>query len=246
VRLALDHLIIRAADPAATLAELAERGGFPVLAPVEEVAGLASGIVRAGGIDIEVLGIGREPPPRPYGYGAGFVSDSGLEETVAALRALAFPTSPVTRAQAGAGDGRRTWRAVQVHGLLPDPFPVPATTRRPGALDRVAEAATGALGKVPAVARAATRHAGRSMIVVTEYGFDAGAWRAHAGTGPEVAGVHLGTAGHRAAWGRFPLADDQRLHLHDGGAVGVTRIVLADGPAEGFAIGDVAFEVAGR
>ena len=39
----------------------------------------------------------------------------------------------------------------------------------------------------PAVAKAATREAGDSMVVVTDYEFDAAAWRAGAaGAGPEV------------------------------------------------------------
>jgi hypothetical protein len=51
VLLTLDHLIIRTADPETTLKELAERLDAPVLAEVEEVSGLASGIVRTGDVD---------------------------------------------------------------------------------------------------------------------------------------------------------------------------------------------------
>ena len=121
--LSLDHVIIRAADPAAALAELADRGGLPVLEAVKEVAGLHSGIARAGSIDVEVLKIGKEDPPQPQGYGLGFSSDADLEEASRELRALGFPTSAPARAVAD----DRAWRAVQIHGLMPDPFPVPTS-----------------------------------------------------------------------------------------------------------------------
>ena len=103
VQLTLDHVILRAADPAATLAELADRAGAPILAQVHEVGGLASGIVRAGAIDIEVLRIGAEPPPHPLGYGLGFTADVPLAEAVADLRERGFPCLPPARATA---DGR--------------------------------------------------------------------------------------------------------------------------------------------
>jgi hypothetical protein len=241
MQLSLDHLIIRSATPEATLALLSERAGAPVLTEVEHVRGMASGIVRAGAIDIEVLGLGEEPPPEPQGYGVGLVADVGLDEAIARLRELGLATSPAPRVSL---DGR-AWRATQVHGLLPDPFPIPAHTRRPGLADRLSEAAAGALSRIPAVARAATRKAGGSMVVVTEYAFDVEAWRASVGDGPAVVAVEIGTAGHRAAWERLPLADGLRPNLDDEGPSGIRRIVLA-GDGAPFAAGDVAFEFAGR
>ena len=59
MHLSIDHLIIRSAIPEETLAELAERAGTPVLTEVEHVRGMASGIVRAGAVDIEVLALCR-------------------------------------------------------------------------------------------------------------------------------------------------------------------------------------------
>jgi hypothetical protein len=79
------------------------------------------------------------------------------------------------------------------------------------------------------------------MVVVTDYEFDVGAWRAAAGEGPEVVAVHLGTAGHRAAWERLPLSGRVRLHLDDEGPAGIRKIVLA-GRAPGFSAGDVRFD----
>ncbi len=230
MQLTLDHVILRAADPAATLAELAARAGAPVLAQVTEVGGLASGIVRAGAIDIAVLRIGAEPPPHPLGYGLGFTADVPLTEAVAALRERGFPVSPPARASA---DGRR-WSAVQVHGLLPDPFPVPASTKRRATV----EAIGGVLARIPAVAKAATRKAGSSMVVVTDYEFDADAWRAAAGDGPDVAAVEVGTGGHD--WSAVPL-EPGPLRLHHDGPAGVRRIVL-EGDGDAFRLGDVAFE----
>ena len=235
--LTLDHVIVRTADPAAALAELADLGGLPVLAAVEEVAGLRSGIARAGAIDVEVLRIGREDPPLPHGYGLGFTSDEPLEAASRELRGLGFPTSAPARAVAAG----RAWRAVQVHGLLPDPFPIPTSTRPPGVGDRVTAAAAGVLGRIPAVARAATRKAGGSMVVVTDYEFDVAAWRAGAGAGPEALEVHVNTGGHLTDWQRVPLAEDMLLRFSDDAPAGVTRVVL-EGEREPFSIGGVGFE----
>ena len=235
--LTLDHVIIRAADPAAALAELADRGGLPVLEAVQEVAGLHSGIARAGSIDVEVLKIGKEDPPRPQGYGLGFTSDADLDETSRELRALGFPTSAPARAAAD----DRAWRAVQVHGLMPDPFPVPTSAKPPGVGDRITGGLAGVLSKVPAVAKVATRDAGGSMVVVTDYEFDAAAWRAGAGSGPDVLEVHVNTDAHLTDWQRVPLAEDMLLRFSDDAPAGITRIVL-EGERESFAVGDVTFE----
>ena len=235
--LTLDHVILRAADPAAALAELADRAGLPVLAAVQDVGGLHSGIARAGAIDVEVLKIGNEDPRQPHGYGLGFVSDADLEETSRELRALGFPTSAPARAVA---DGR-AWRAVQVHGLLPDPFPVPTSAKPPGVGDRITGGVAGVLAKVPAVAKAATRRAGGSMVVVTDYEFDAAAWRARAGAGPEVLEVHVNTDGHLTDWQRVPLAEDMLLRFSDDAPAGITRIVL-EGERESSRVGNLTLE----
>jgi hypothetical protein len=235
--LTLDHVIIRTGDPAAALAELADRAGLPVLAAVKEVGGLHSGIARAGAIDVEVLKIGNEDPRQPHGYGLGFVSDADLEETSRELRALGFPTSAPARAVA---DGR-AWRAVQVHGLLPDPFPVPTSAKPPGVGDRITGGVAGVLAKVPAVAKAATRRAGGSMVVVTDYEFDAAAWRARAGAGPEVLEVHVNTDGHLTDWQRVPLAEDMLLRFSDDAPAGITRIVL-EGERESSRVGNLTLE----
>jgi hypothetical protein len=204
---------------------------------VTPAGGFLSGIVRAG-VDIEVLRIGAVPPPRPQGYGLGFTADVPLAEASAELRTLGFATS----APSGATANGRSWRAVQVRGLLPDPFPVPASTKAPGLADRVTEAVAGLAMRVPALAKAATRKAGASMVVVTEYGFEAGAWRAAAGEGPGVVEVEVGTGGQD--WTKLPLAPDTPLKLQANGPAGIRRVIFA-GPGEPFALGDVAFEFAG-
>ena len=234
--LTLDHMIIRAADPAAALAELADRGGLPVLAAVEEVGGLHSGIARAGSIDVEVLKIGKEDPPGPQGYGLGFSSDADLEEASRELRALGFPTSAPARAVA---DGR-AWRAVQVHGLMPDPFPVPTSAKPPGVGD-------GSGRRSPACSEGTGGRQGRdkrrggSMVVVTDYEFDAAAWRARRGQRSDVLEVHVNPDGHLTDWQRVPLAEDMLLRFSDDEPAGIARIVL-EGEREPFAVGDVTFE----
>ena len=126
VQLTLDHVILRAADPAAALAELAEKLAAPVLVPVTEAGPFKSGLIRAGALDIEVLALGSTPPPRVQGYGLGFLADVPLAEASAdaARRSASRP-----RCATGATANGRSWAAVQIHGLLPDPFPLPTSTR---------------------------------------------------------------------------------------------------------------------
>lgn len=221
VQLTLDHVILRAADPAATLADLAERTGAPVLAPAVQAGAFTSGILRAS-VDIEVLAIGAEPPPDVVGYGLGFTADVPLEQASTQLRRLGFPTSPEAVATA---DGR-TWAAVQVHGLLPDPFPAPTFRIRHTTKQRATEMLTMALTRFPPLTRALTRRAGSSMVVVTEYRFDAALWRAAAGDGPRVTAVEVGTAGHD--WSEVPIGPGP-LVLDPEGPPGVRRITFEDG-----------------
>jgi len=233
VQLTLDHVILRAAEPAAVLAELSERLAAPVLVPVTEKPAFKSGLIRAGALDIEVLAIGAAPPARVQGYGLGFLPDVPLAQASAELRRLGFPTSVAT----GASANGREWAAVQVHGLLPDPFKLPVSTQPPGRIDRLTESAAGVLGRVPAIARAAAKNAGSSMIAVTEYRFDLQAWRAQAGEGPDVLSVEVGTAGHD--WSKLPVAPGPLL-LHPDGAPGVRSLTL-EGDADSFTLGDVEF-----
>ena len=237
VQLTLDHVILRAADPGAVIDELVARTGAPVLAPVHDAGALQSGIVRAS-VDIEVLAIGATPPPQVQGYGLGFTVDVPLGQANKALRKAGFLTSGTTKAKA---DGR-TWAAVQVHGLLPDPFPLPVTKKAPKPNDRVAEAMAGWLTKIPSVARMATRKSGSSMVVVTEYRFDADEWRAAAGPGLTVASIQVGTRSPN--WAKLPLAPSP-LALSEELPPGVRRIVL-EGEGTPFTLGDVEFAYASR
>lgn len=239
--LTLDHVIIRVADPATTLVTLSERAGLPVLADATRVGGITSAIARAGAIDIELLAIGRRPPAKPQGYGLGFVADRPLDAAIAAVRANGLATSSAVSARAH----DRRWRAAQVAGLLPDPFPIPTTARAYGAADRMTERVGSLLNAIPGVAQAATRKPGRSMVVLTEYGFDADALRATRPRGPEVVEVHVGTGGNAENWERFPLVRPSLVRLHDEGPAGVTRIVFSttdETAAASFSCGDVAFE----
>jgi hypothetical protein len=242
--LTLDHIIIRSADPAATLAVLSERGGLPVLAEATQVGGLTSAIARAGAVDIEVLAIGDEPPDGPRGYGLGFVADRPIGEALADIRAAGIPTSVPFSARVGSGPDLRRWRAAQIGELLPDPFPISMSTRRLGLAAKLSERAGSTLGRIPAVARAATRAAGSSMVVVTEYGFDAAAHRASCPAGPELLEVRVNTGDRLAAWSRLPLAPSSPLRLDAAGPPPLLSIVLAaDGAArpKDFECGDVAF-----
>ncbi|CAA9485649.1 MAG: hypothetical protein AVDCRST_MAG38-2309 [uncultured Solirubrobacteraceae bacterium] len=173
--------------------------------------------------------------------GPGFIADVPLDEVARALRQRGLPTSMPFRGVAGRGRERRTWRAVQVRGLLPDPFPASVTTRPPGRAERLGAAVAGALVRVPALGRAAMRAPGESMVVVTECDFNAHAWRARVHPGPAITDVHVGTAGRGDAWGRLPLAPGSPLRLHDDGPAGVERIVLAAGRP--FALCDLRFDV---
>jgi hypothetical protein len=205
-----------------------------VLVAVSDGGMFESGLLRAGALDIEVLAIGAQLPARVQGYGLGFLADVPLREASTALRELGYPTS----APAGATANGRSWAAIQIHGLLPDPFKLPVKRRRPGLGDRLAESVGGVLTKVPAIARAATKNAGSSMVVVTEYRFDQEAWRAAAGEGPDVLSVEVGTGGHD--WSALPI-EPGPLFLHKDGQAGVRKIIV-EGDGDSFHLGDVEFE----
>ena len=76
------------------------------------------------------------------------------------------------------------------------------------------------------------------MVVMTEYGFDAAAWRAAAGHGPDVYSVEVGTGGND--WTRLPL-EPGPLQLQADGPPGI-RCITLEGDAEPFMLGAVAFE----
>ena len=240
----LDHVIIRAGDVPATLAEITESAGLPILTEPTEIGGITSAIASAGGIDIEVLSIGETPPLRPQGYGLGFTAQVPLEEAIDMLRRSGIPASAPVRARARANGTVRSWRATQLHRLLPDPFPIRTSLRPYGIPDRAAQTIGSALGKIPSVARGATRNAGESMVVLTEYDFDVDTVRATLAHGPKLMEVHVNAPGCSTAWSRMPV-DDSLLHLSDATPAGVVRLTFSAPtgrtPAP-FACGDVHFE----
>ena len=221
MELTLDRVILRAADPAATLAELAERTGAPVLAPAQPAGAFTSGSLRAS-VDIEVLAIGAEPPPELLGYGLGFTADIRLQQASTALRRAGLKTSP----EISTTVGERTWATVQVHGLLPHPFPAPTFRVSHTTKQRMTEWITVRLIRLPPFKKPLTTRAGSSMVALTEYRFDAARWRAAAGPGPTVVTVEVGTAGHD--WSSVPIAPGP-LVLDPDGPPGVRRIVFEDG-----------------
>lgn len=221
--LALDHLILRSPDLDATVGDLHDVVGLPVLAePADLGGGLRSAILRAGPVDVEVLAFG-DGAAQVEGYGLGFVSDdSDLFAVARSLRAAGLSTSPPVR---GRADGR-AWDALHVAGLLPDPFPALFSPRSPGPADRLAGALMGLLARVPGAARAATRRPSRSMVVVTRYGFDVDAWRAGIADGPRVVAVEVGAGERAEAWSRLGEIGGPRLVVRPGEPAGVRRIVL--------------------
>jgi hypothetical protein len=221
VQLTLDRVILRAADPAAALEDIVARTGAPVLVPVHDEGPFRSGIVRAG-VDIEVLAVGEEPPPRTVGYGLGFTADVTLEQASDALRRTGRFTSSAAETTV---DGR-TWAAFQVRGLLPDPFRAPFFRRERDAKERMTELITAALVRIPPVARASRRRAASSMVVVTEYRFDPRPWRAAVGAGPTAVEVEVGTGG--LDWSGLDIAPGP-LRLDPEGPPGVRRIVFESG-----------------
>jgi hypothetical protein len=229
VTLRLDHVMLRSPDPERELAALLD-AGFPLLEEVTAVGGLRSGIVRAGAIDLEVLAVGADPPAVPAGYGLGFTATEDLWTVAAQLRRQGLATSLPVGAAAGAGADRRRWSALFVAGLLPEPFKVPFSTTPPGRLARASALLAGQLARIGPVAAAASRNAGRSMVVVTEYGFDAEGWRRRAGEGPATVRVDVAGA-HPDAWRRLgPLAGPEVALIDAGdGPPGPRRLVMGEG-----------------
>jgi hypothetical protein len=221
MQLALDHVILRAADPRRALARL-EAAGLPVLEPVTRVGPFQSGIARAGAIDVEVLRIGGGGPAEAAGYGLGFTADVPLEDVAGELRSRGLAVSIPLPGKAG----DREWRVIQVAGLLPDPFPAPVSLKPP---NRLAAALTRTAVRIPGVAALGARRPGSSMVVVTEYAFDVAAWRARAaGGGPAAVAVEIGAGGHTPAWEALGPVAGPELRLSSA-ADGVQRVLLEGG-----------------
>ena len=82
------------------------------------------------------------------------------------------------------------------------------------------------------------------MVVVTEYGFDAEAYRASCPSGPELLEVRVNTGDRLDAWSRLPLARSSSLRLADAGTSPLLNVVLASNgetAPEDFECGDVTF-----
>jgi hypothetical protein len=237
--LRLDHVILRSPDADATVRALSA-AGFPVLEAPTIMAGggMCSAILRAGLVDVEILEVGT-PPPDVVGYGLGFVdeADRDLFEVARGLRAAGVPTSVPFQGRANG----RTWEVLHLGGLLPDPFPVPRTTRPPSTAGRAGAALIRPFTRAAPLARRATRDAGRSMIVVTRYGFDVQTWRAGADDGPGIVGIEVG--GDPEAWAALGALAGPDLRVVANGSPGVRRIVASiDAPLD---VGSVRFEPAG-
>jgi hypothetical protein len=229
VRLLLDHLILRSADAARDLDALAA-AGLPLRVPLKPLTGtMRSGLLGAGAIDVEVLEFEHEPPARLEGYGLGVRApdEADLWAVARELRARGLATSMPIRARTGEGAAALTWGTVQVSGLLPEPFPVPFSQRAPGRAEHAMAALGGRLAKLGFVARAATRRPGRSMVVVTAYGFDVEAARAAAPAGPEVVEVEVGVGDAAGAWAGLGPIEGPSLVLRSDGPTGIRRIVLS-------------------
>jgi hypothetical protein len=236
--LRLDHVILRSPDADATVGVLSA-AGFPVMEEPTTMSGgeMRSAILRAGPVDIEVLEFGT-PPADVIGYGVGFVdeADRDLFEVARELRAAGVPTSVPFQGRANG----RTWEVLHLGGLLPDPFPVPRTTRPPSTAERAGAVLVRPLARVAPLARRATRDAGRSMVIVTRYAFDVTAWRAGTDDGPGIACVEVG--GDPEAWAALGALMGPEVRVVADGSPGLRRIVAGiDAPLD---VGSVRFEPA--
>ena len=226
MQLTARSLIVRAADPRVTLAELSRPAGAPrARAPTGGGSAFASGIVARRALDIEVLRDRR----RRRRCSRSATASASRADVAAGGRpppSCAGSASPPRRRSRRHRTRPQLARRCRSAALLPDPFPVPASTKAPGAIDRLTEAAAGLGHAGPAAGQG--RHAasaGGSMVVVTEYAFDAAAWRAGAGDGPDVAEVDVGTGGHDLV---APPARPglRRCACTRDGPPGVRRVVL--------------------
>ena len=246
--LKLDHIILRSPDADRTFADLVEAGFPPFYEPEQLNAGMRSGIVRAGAVDIEVLSFTGDRQPEVSGYGLGFRTDGEeLPEVAARLRQAGIPTSAPMPGRAGEGADERTWSALFLGGLLPDGFPAVTTTHAPDWRDRLMSHALGLLGRIPAVARASAKRPGSSMVVVTEYGFDIEHLRASKADGPSVESAVVGIGDAGAKWADLGELAGPGLELTAGGPTGVLKIAVAGASwDEGRQLALGAVQVSGR
>jgi hypothetical protein len=245
MQLVLDHVILRSRDPAADVAVL-EQAGLPLVVGVTHLAGtIHSGLVAAGSVDVEVLQVGGSPPDQVEGYGLGLRAPGTDQwEVVRILRERGLRTSAPSAATVEHDGQPRTWSTVHVAGLLPEPFPLPFSDRPPGRRERLTAALGARLVTFGPVAAAATRRPGRSMVVVTEYGFDVDAQRAARPPGPELVEVEIGVGDAADAWAKLGVIAGPHVDLRSDGPMGIRRVVLSgpgwDGARE-LVLGDVSF-----
>lgn len=150
---------------------------------------MRSGLLRCGaGMDIECLQVVSQAE-QVEGYGLGLAAPGWpMDEVVTALRASGIATTAPTSSVTDAGLG---WSVIQVAGLLPEPFPVPVSANPLAWWESaLAKLGTWVLGW-PMLAKYVFSEAGKSMVVITEYQFDAQGKRTKAGKGPECVEIEI-------------------------------------------------------
>jgi hypothetical protein len=171
----VDHVLIRADDPGPLFSLLTETFGLPVAWPLASYGFFASGGAFAGNIAIEVIRFGNPRPPLPTRhYGLAF-EPHPLRESLDELARRGIPHGPPVPFVGDRPEGGRgtLWTNVTLGGRL-------WLGRRLGGNSRLNIALGRLISRLMRTRWSGgllRRSLGDSLIFLTEYGFDAEAWR---------------------------------------------------------------------
>jgi hypothetical protein len=241
---AIDHVIIRSADPHADLEHAATALNVPILRPVRNYGDFISGLIRIGNLDVEFLKIGTEPIIRPYLYGIAFESCLDVWKTMTWLQQIGIRhTLPLQTSIVDNGISY-SWSTTLLEGLLDNPVPAPYTLGILGndtLLTRAISKLSNLLLRSQQLRKLVAHNGGQSMCLICHYHNEMAQIRKQAsdeltaqfGGRYKVIGVHtviIEANGSQTLWhkllDRATLPEQPRLEITVGPTNRLREIVL--------------------
>lgn len=264
---AIDHVIVRSADPHADLGHAAAALDAPIMRPVQDYGDFVSGLIRIGNLDIEFLKIGTEPIVRPYLYGIAFESRLDVWNTLTWLQQTGIRHTLPLQTSIVAHGISWSWSATLLEGLLDTPVPAPYTLGMLGADNlwaRSISQLSNLLLKSQQLRKAVSRSGGQSMCLICHYHSDMAQIRkqaseeltARSGGRHQITGVHtliVESNGSQTLWNKLleeaTLPEQPRLAIVAGQMNQLREIVLSTASTSTIApvqIGDAVFSFRAR